>query len=92
MIEATELKKKCYRGHLQCHCLHTKFHPNSPVGSEVIRGFSCTHLKSLNDRSFGMVEVTVLKMWLRGHLSWLHVPTKLNENPPVGSEVIREKD
>jgi hypothetical protein len=42
---------------------HTRFHPNSPIGSKVIKGFLCTHLRSLNVRHFGMAEATTLKMW-----------------------------
>jgi hypothetical protein len=35
MVEAMELKLP-HRGPLQWHHLHTKFHPNPPIGSEVI--------------------------------------------------------
>jgi hypothetical protein len=27
-------------------------------------------------------------MWRRGYLRWQYLPTKLNENPPIGSKVI----
>jgi hypothetical protein len=40
---------------------HTRFHPNPPVGSKVIKGFLCTHLRSLNIRHFGMDEATRFK-------------------------------
>jgi hypothetical protein len=42
------------------HHLHTKFHPNPPVGSNVIRGFICTHFKSLNVHHFGMAEAMTM--------------------------------
>jgi hypothetical protein len=74
---------------IQCHHLHTKFHPNPPIGSKDIKGFLCTHLRSLNVRHFGMAEATRLKeMWLHGHLQWHHLPTKFHENPPIDSKVI----
>jgi hypothetical protein len=50
----------CY-GHIQYHHLHTNFHPNWPITSEVIRGFLYIHLGSLNVRHFGMAEATSLK-------------------------------
>jgi hypothetical protein len=47
--------------HVQCHHLHTKFNPNPPISSDVIRGFLCTHIRSLNVRHVGMVEGTGLE-------------------------------
>jgi hypothetical protein len=73
---------------IQCHHLHTKFHPNSPVGSKVVKGFLCIHLRSLNICHFGMAEATRLKMWHQGHLQCHHLPTKFHENSHIGSKVI----
>jgi hypothetical protein len=39
---------------------HTRLHPNSPIGSKVIKEFLCTHLRGLNVRHFGMAEATRL--------------------------------
>jgi hypothetical protein len=47
--------------HFQCHHFRTKFHPNSPFRSEVIKGFIYTQLRSLNARHFGMAAPTTLK-------------------------------
>jgi hypothetical protein len=41
---------------------HTKFHPNPPNGSKVIKVFLYTYLTSLSVRHFGMAEATRLKM------------------------------
>jgi hypothetical protein len=60
VVEAMALKVWS-RGHLQCHHLLTRFHPNLPIGSEVIKEFLCIHLRSLNARHFGMAEATRLK-------------------------------
>jgi hypothetical protein len=30
----------------------------------------------------------VMRVTLRGHLEWQHLPTKFCENPPIGSKVI----
>jgi hypothetical protein len=49
------------RGYLHGHHLHTKFNPNPPIGSNVIKVFLYTHLRSLNVRHFGMAEATRLK-------------------------------
>jgi hypothetical protein len=46
---------------IECHHLHTKFHTNPPIGSKVIKGFLCTHLRSLIIRHFGMAEATRFK-------------------------------
>jgi hypothetical protein len=67
---------------------HTRVHPNPPIGSKVIKGFLCTHLKSLNVRHFGMAEGMRLKVWRRSHLQGHHLSTKFHENPPVGSKII----
>jgi hypothetical protein len=48
------------RGHLQCHHVHTRFHPNPLIGSKVIKGFPGTHLRSLNVCHFGMAKATRL--------------------------------
>jgi hypothetical protein len=87
VVEATGLNSTEW-GHLQCHHLHTKFLPNPPTSTNVIKVFLCTHLRSLNARHFGMAKATGLKMWHRGHLQWHHLPTKFDENPPIGSKVI----
>jgi hypothetical protein len=47
------------------HHLHTKFHPNPPNGSKVIKVFLYTYLRSLNIRQFGMAEDTRLKVTSR---------------------------
>jgi hypothetical protein len=49
------------RRHLQYHHLYTKFHAYPPTSSNIIRGFLCTHLRSLNVRHFGMAEGTGLE-------------------------------
>jgi hypothetical protein len=61
MFEAMGLKNKD-SSHLQCHHLHKKFHPNAPISSEVIKGFLCTHLTSLNVCHFGLVQATGLNV------------------------------
>jgi hypothetical protein len=38
MVEATGLSSM-ESGHRQCHHLHTKFHPNPPIGSKVAHKF-----------------------------------------------------
>jgi hypothetical protein len=38
LVKATVLENK-HRGHLQFHHLHTIFHPNPPIGLNVIGGF-----------------------------------------------------
>jgi hypothetical protein len=63
------------------------FHPNPLIGSKVIMGFLCTHLRSLNVH-FGVAKATRLKMWRRGHLQWHNLPTRFHENPPIGSKLI----
>jgi hypothetical protein len=35
-----------------------------------------------------MAKATRLKTWLGGHLQQHHLPTKFNENPPIGSKFI----
>jgi hypothetical protein len=57
-------------------------------GLNFIKGFLCTHLRSLNVSHFGMAEATRLKKWHRGQLQWHHMPTKFHENSPIGSKVI----
>jgi hypothetical protein len=74
---------------IKYHQLHTKFNPNPPIGTKVIKRFLCTHLRSLNVRHFGMAEATRLKMWRRGHLQWHHLFTKFHENLRIYSKVIR---
>jgi hypothetical protein len=49
MVEATGLNME--EGRLQCHHLHTKFHPN-PLNGSKIKVFLYTHLRSLNIRHF----------------------------------------
>jgi hypothetical protein len=68
-----------YRHNLQCHRLHTKFHPIPPITSNVIRVFLCAHLRSLNVRYLGMVEGTGLENRLRGHPQWHHLHTKFQQ-------------
>jgi hypothetical protein len=60
MDKATALNSMESRS-LQSHRLHTRFHPNPPIGSKVIKGLLCTHLRSLNVHHFGIVEATRLK-------------------------------
>jgi hypothetical protein len=73
---------------IQRHHLHTKCHPNPPVGSKVIKRFLCKQLRSLNFRHFGIAEATRLKMWHRGHLQRHYLPTKFHENQLISSKVI----
>jgi hypothetical protein len=87
MVEAMALNIWSW-GHLQCHHLHTRFHPNPLIGSKVIKGFLCTHLRSLNVRHFGMAAATRLKNLASGSSQWHHLPTKFHESPPIGSKVI----
>jgi hypothetical protein len=47
---------------IQCLHLHTKYHPNPPNGSKVVKVFLYTHLRSLNVQHFGMAEAARLKM------------------------------
>jgi len=42
------------------------------------------HLRSLNVLHFGTVTATRLKLWRRGHLRCLHLPTILHENTTIG--------
>jgi hypothetical protein len=49
------------QGHLWCHHLHTKFHPNPPIDSKAIKGFLYTYLRSLNVHHYGMAEAMILK-------------------------------
>jgi hypothetical protein len=44
---------KLTANNIQCHHLHTKFHPNPQISSK-----SCTHLRSLDVRHLGMFEAT----------------------------------
>jgi hypothetical protein len=76
------------QGRLQYYHVHTKFHPNPPNGSKVIKVFLYTHLRSLNVRHFGMAEATRLKKINRGHLEWQCLSIKFHENPLIGSKVI----
>jgi hypothetical protein len=73
---------------IQCHHLHTKFNPNPPVGSKVIKGFFCTHLRSLNVCHFRMDEASRLKIRYRDHLQRHDLPTEFYENPLIGSKII----
>jgi hypothetical protein len=61
MVQATGFKV-WNQGRLQCHHLPTKFQPNPPNGSKVIKVFLYTYLTSLSVRHFGMAEATRLKM------------------------------
>jgi hypothetical protein len=60
MVEATGLPSTESRS-LQCHYLHTKFHPNPPIGSKIIKGYLYAHLRNLEVRHFGMAEAMKLK-------------------------------
>jgi hypothetical protein len=51
----------------------------------------CIHLTSLNIRHFGMVAVTALKLWLRGHLQWHDLPTEFHNNLRNDSKVIGDR-
>jgi hypothetical protein len=46
-----------------------KFNLNPPAGSKVIRGYLCTHLRSLNVVHFEMTEAMRLKKCRRGHFN-----------------------
>jgi hypothetical protein len=60
MAEATRLNI-CHRGYLQLYHVSPKFHESPPIGSKVVKGFLCTHLRCFNVRHFGMAEATRLK-------------------------------
>jgi hypothetical protein len=90
MVEATRLSSMQSMSS-QHHHLHTKFHPNPPHGSNVIKVFLYTHLRSLNVHHFLMAEAMRLKMWHRGHLEWQYEPTKFHENSTIGSKFISRK-
>jgi hypothetical protein len=47
---------KFTENNIQCHHLHAKFHPNTPIGK------SCTLLRSLNVHHFTIIEVTALNI------------------------------
>jgi hypothetical protein len=80
------------RGHLQCHHLHTRLHPNSPIYSKVIKGFLCAHLRSLNVLHFGTAEATRWK-YMASRSSWMaRLRNKFHENPPTGSKVVSGGD
>jgi hypothetical protein len=67
------------RGHLQCHHLHTIFHPNPPIGSKFIKGFLCIHLKFKRPPLWNGWSYKIEKMWHRGHLQWHHLPTTFHK-------------
>jgi hypothetical protein len=48
---------------------------------------SCTHLRSLNFRHYGILEATGLKIWHRGRLRYYNLHTKFHPNPPISSKV-----
>jgi hypothetical protein len=73
------------QGHLQCNHLHTKFYLNPPIGSKVIKGFLCTHLRSLNVRHFGMAEAMGLRNMALRSPSMSPPFYQFHESPLIGS-------
>jgi hypothetical protein len=69
---------------IQCHHLHTTFHPTPPIGSKVAPTseiWTPAILKWLKLRN--------LIAWNQGRLQCHHLHTKFNPNPPNGSKVIK---
>lgn len=50
----------------------------------------CIHLRSMNVRQFGVVEVTEVQVWLVGRSQWHGFHVKFHENLPTFQKHIRE--
>jgi hypothetical protein len=62
--------------------------PQHEISSKSTNRFkSCTHLKSLNVRYYGIVEATRLKNMASRSSSISSPPYKISSNPPTGSKV-----
>jgi hypothetical protein len=68
---------------IQCHRLHTKFHPNPPIGPKVAPTSevqTSAILEWLNPRHW--------VVWSRSHLQ-RHLHTRFHPNPPIASKVVK---
>jgi hypothetical protein len=70
--------------YIQCNHLHTKFHPNPPIGSKFaptseIKTYAILEWLKLRD----------LILWNHGRLQCHHLHTKFHLNPPNSSKIIK---
>jgi hypothetical protein len=68
---------------IQCHHLHTKFHPNPPVGSK----FAPTEIYT--SASLKWLNILDLSVYNQGRLQCHHLHIKFHPNPPNGSKGIK---